>query len=92
MDLHSWCGEPHVVFDYLRAGTSFSNPYLEPSGMDMIFAEVAGRSYYVVTDRGYEAYTPKYGGDVIKILANIGPDIIDDASYWIGYYWDQLWK
>lgn len=60
--------------------------------MDKIVAEVAGRPFYVVTDKGYKAYTPQYGGDVDKILKNIGPEVGNDASDWIDYYWKQIWK
>jgi len=59
--------------------------------MDKLFAEVAGRPYYVVTSgNGYKAYVPQYGGDFGKILANIGPEVGADALHWINYYWNQI--
>ena len=60
--------------------------------MDKIFAEVAGRPFYVVTAGAYNAYVPQYDGDVGKIYDNIGPEVGDNAWEWINYYWDQIWK
>jgi len=76
---------------------------LVPSGMDKVVAEVTERPFYVVTNKGYKAYTPQYGGDVGKIFENIGPEVVGDASDWIDYYqgnasdwinnhWNDIWK
>ena len=67
-----------------------SGKNLNPSGMDKLFAEVAGRPYYVVTNMGNKPYVPQYGGDAEKILKNIGPEIGVDAWDWINYYWNKI--
>jgi hypothetical protein len=61
-------------------------PNINPSGADKFIAEVLNKPFYVVTASAINAYVPQYGGDISKILENIGPEINKNAYDWLKYY------
>ena len=87
-----WHNSHVISYLHTHPGKNGKPGNVNHSAMDELFAEVAGRPYYVVTSDDYNIYSPKYGGDFELIQRNIGPRIGVDALDWIKYYWNQIWK